>query len=87
MARESDQIGARAASDFEDAAAAEAVEGHETRQMVQLLEVILFEIGEEARRARRMRGDVEIVNMRVPIRAHGALGRRMIRTCGHRRLL
>ena len=84
MARESNQVGARAASDFEHAAPAKAVEGHETRQMVQLFEVILLEIGEEARRARRMRRDVEVVNVRVPVRAHGALGRRMIRTCGHR---
>ena len=87
MARESNQIGAGAASDLEHAAAAILIERHEPRQMVQLLEMILLEIGEEAGRARRMRRDVEVVNVRVPVRAHGALGRRVIRTCGHGRLL
>ena len=49
VSRESDQIGAGAASDFEHAAAAILVERHEPRQMMQLLEMILLEIGEEAR--------------------------------------
>ena len=66
---------------------AELVERHEPRQMVQLLEMILLEIGEEPRRARRMRRDLEVVNVRVPVRANGALGRRVIRTCGHEGLL
>ncbi len=87
MTRESNQIGAGSASDLEDAASAELVERHEPRQMVQLLEMILLEIGEEARRAGRMRRDVEVVNVCVPVRAHGALRRRVIRTCGHERLL
>ena len=87
MTREADQIGAGAASDLEHAAPAELIERHEPRQMVQLLEVILLEIGEEAGRAGRMRRDVEIVNVRVPVRAHGALGRQVIRTRGHERLL
>ena len=87
MAREADQIGAGAASDLEHAAPAKLIERYQPRQMMQLLEMILLEIGEEAGRARRMRRDVEVVNVRVPVRAHGALGRRVIRTCGHERLL
>ena len=63
------------------------IERHEPRQMVQLLEMILLEVGEEAGRARRVRRDVEVVNVCVPVRAHGALGRRVIRTCGHEGLL
>ena len=55
MTRESNKIGAGAASDFEHAATAKLVERHEPRQMVQLLEMILLEIGEEAGRARRVR--------------------------------
>ena len=75
MTRESNQIGAGAASDLQDAAPAKLVERHEPRQMMQLLEMILLEVGEEAGRARRVRRDVEVVNVRVPVRAHGALGR------------
>ena len=48
VSREANQIGAGAASDLEHAAAAILIERHETRQMMQLLEVILLEIGEEA---------------------------------------
>ena len=73
MTYERDQIGAGAASDLQNAAPAELIERHEPRQMVQLLEVILLEIGEEAGRAGRMGRDVEIVNVCVPVRAHGAL--------------
>ena len=46
--REAHEIGAGAAADFEHALAAIAVEVHEPQQVVQLLEMILVEIGEEA---------------------------------------
>ena len=49
--------------------------------------MILLEIGEEARRTGGVRRDVEIVNVRVPVRAHVALGGRLIAACGHERLL
>ena len=68
-ARETHQIGAGAAADFEHAPAAVAVEVDEPQQVVQLLEMILIEIGEEARRADRMRRDLEIVNVPVPVLA------------------
>jgi hypothetical protein len=41
--------------------------------VMQFFEVVLLEVGKETRRPRRMRRDVEIVNMGVPIRAYGAL--------------
>ena len=47
--READEIGPGAAADVEHTLAAIAVEVHEPQQVVQLLEVILVEIGEEAR--------------------------------------
>ncbi len=46
--REAREIGAGAAADFEHTLAAVAVEVDEPQQVVQLLEVILVEIGEEA---------------------------------------
>ena len=49
---EPDQVRARAAADVEHPLAAVAVEVDQPRQMVQLLEVILIEIGEELARAR-----------------------------------
>ena len=51
-AGETRQIGAGAAADFEHRPPAVAVEIDEPEQVVQLLEVILIEIGEEARRCR-----------------------------------
>ena len=50
-AGESDQIGSGTASDFEHAASAIPIEGNQPRQMVQLLEVVLLEIGEETRQS------------------------------------
>ena len=87
MTREPNQVGARSASDLKDATPAKLVERHEPRQMVQLLEMILLEVGEEAGRSGRVGRDVEVVNVRVPVRTHGALGRQMIRTRGHEALL
>ena len=47
---EPDQIDAGAAADVEHRLAAHAVERDQAQQVVQLLEVVLVEIGEEARR-------------------------------------
>ena len=55
--------------------------------MVELLEVILLEVREEAWRSGGMRRDIEIMNVRVPVRTYGALRRGGIRTCGHEQLL
>ena len=64
---EPDEIGAGAAADVEHALAAIAVEVDQPQQMVQLLEVVLIEVGEEPRRADRMRRDLEIVDVLVPV--------------------
>jgi hypothetical protein len=80
MARESNQIRTRAASDFQHSPTAKLIERYESRQMMQLLEVILLEIREEPGCARSMRRDVEVVNVRVPVRTNGALGWLGIRT-------
>ena len=73
--REPGQIDAGAAADFEHRLAAVAVEVHEPQQMMQLLEMILIEIVEEAARADRMPGDLEIVDVPFPVRAHVVDGR------------
>ena len=73
VARETDEIGAGAASDLEHPAAAVLIERHQPRQMVQLFEMVLLEIGKKSGRARRMRRDVEVVNVCIPVRANGAL--------------
>ena len=65
-----DQIDAGAAADFENRSAAVAVKGHEPQQMMELLEMVLVEIVEKAAGTDRMTGDLEIVNMPVPVRAH-----------------
>ena len=66
---EAREVDAGAAADFENRSAAVAVEVDEPQQMMELLEMILIEIVEEAARADRMRGDLEIVNVPVPVRA------------------
>ncbi len=43
------------------------VEVNQPRQMVQLLEMILIEIGEEARGADRVAGDLEVVDVMIPV--------------------
>ncbi len=67
--REAHEIGAGAAADVEHPLSAIAVEIDEPQQVVQLLEVILIEVGKEARRADGMGGDVEVVDVLVPVRA------------------
>ena len=51
---EADEVDAGAAADVEHAAAALAVEIDEAQQVVQLVEVVLVEIGEEPGRPRRV---------------------------------
>jgi hypothetical protein len=43
--------------------------------VVQLFEMVLIEVGEEARRADRMGRDFEIVNVPVPVLANGGSAR------------
>src|SRR5215216_2817772 len=59
--RKTRQVGAGTAPDLQHAAPGIAIEIDQLQQMVQLLEMILIEIGEKAGRADRMRGDLEIV--------------------------
>jgi len=65
------EVHAGAAADFENRSAPIAVKRHEPQQMVELLEMILVEIVEEAAGSDRMRRDLQIVNMPVPVQAHG----------------
>jgi hypothetical protein len=41
--------------------------------MMQLLEMVLVKVGEEAGRPDRVRGDVQIVNVAVPVLADGGV--------------
>ena len=52
---EPDEVRPGAAADFEDALSTVAIEVDQPRQVVQLFEMVLIEIGEETRRAHRMR--------------------------------
>ena len=72
---EARQVDAGPAADFEHLAPAPAVEVHEPQQMVQLFEVILVEIVEEAARANGMLRDLEIVDVLFPVVAHFVHGR------------
>ena len=65
--REANEIGTGAAADVEHTFAAIAVEVHETQEVVQLLEVILVEIGEEGAGPWRLSADLEIVDVLVPV--------------------
>ena len=65
--REAHEIGAGAAADLEHALARVAVEVDEPQQMVELLEMILIEVGEESRRPDRVRRDLEVVDVLVPV--------------------
>ena len=82
------QIDAGTAADVEHAPARGAGEFDEALQVVQLLEVILIQIGEEAGRADLVSRDREIVDVRVPVRAHAAPKVRFVRNgAGHDTLL
>ena len=61
------EIGARAASNFEHPATGIATEIDEAKEVMEFLEVILVEIGEKARRSDRVGGNLEIVNVTVPV--------------------
>ena len=63
------QIDAGAAADFEHAASAIAVEVDQAQQVVQLLEMVLVEVVEEPARADRMRRDLQVVDVLVPVLA------------------
>src|SRR5215213_2145468 len=65
--RKAHEVGAGAAANFEDAFAVVAVEIHQPKQVVQLLEVILIEILEKARGADGMCRDLEVVYVLVPV--------------------
>jgi hypothetical protein len=73
VTRESKQVCPGPAPDFQHTASPILVERHESGQMMELLEMILLEIGEEALRARRMRCDLQIVDVRIPISSNGVL--------------
>src|SRR5262249_8763430 len=64
------QVDAGAAADFENQSTAIAVKSDESEQVVQLLEVVLVEVVEKTARADRMAGDVEIVDVMVPVVAY-----------------
>lgn len=72
--REPHEIDSGAAADIEHRFAAVAREVDETREVVQLLEVIGIEIVEESRRADRMPGDLEVMNVPLPVAANLARG-------------
>ena len=81
------QVGPGAAADVEHPLAAIGVEVDQPRQVVQLLEVVLIEIGEELPRARTgWRADVEIVDVVVPVVANGGVvgGHAWMRCAGAR---
>lgn len=78
--REARQVDSRAAPDVENPPPAPAVEVDESREMMQLLEMVFVEVGKESRRAGGMLRNLQIVNVLVPIRADACqearLGRR-----------
>ena len=74
-ARESRQVGAGPAPDLEDPLAAPSIEVDQAQQVMQLLEMVLIQIAEEPRRPDGMRGDLEIVNMVIPVRTNVGCGR------------
>ena len=63
------EVDASAAGDFENAAAPALVKGNELHEMMQLFEMVLVEICEESARTDRMRRDVEIVDVSLPVLA------------------
>ena len=84
--REASQVHAGAAAHLEHPASAIAVEVHQAQQVVQLLEMVLVEVVEESARADRMRRDLEVVDVLVPVFAD-AIDRRDVLCRGHRRPL
>ena len=62
------EVDGGAATDVENRTPAVAVKVDEPEQVVQLLEMIPVEIVEELARTGRMPGDLQIMDMRVPVR-------------------
>ena len=63
------QVDTGPAAHFENRFASAAVKRDEPQQVMELFEMILIEIVEEAARADRLAADLEIVNVLVPVRA------------------
>lgn len=63
------QVDAGATPDFEDRAPEVAAEVHQPKEVVQFLEVILIQIVEKAARSDRMIGNLEIVDVPLPVAA------------------
>src|SRR4029079_8194600 len=62
------QVDPGAAADFQNRSSAVAVKSDEPQQVMQLFEVVLVEVVEEAAGADWMRRDLEVVNVAVPVR-------------------
>ena len=73
------EVDAGAAADFENRSALIAVKSDEPQQVVELFEMVLVEIVEEAARADRMPCDLEVVNVLVPVVADVVDGRPRLR--------
>ena len=73
------EIDTGAAADFENHSASVAVKVDEPQQMMELFEMILVEVVEEAARADGMSCDFQIVYVPAPVRAH-VVDRRHART-------
>ena len=57
-------------ADIEHVAVAPRLEIDQAKQVVEFFEVIRIEISEESRASHRMRGDLEVVDMCVPVAAN-----------------
>jgi hypothetical protein len=64
------EVGANPAANLEEPAVTEAVERHQPRQVVQLVEPVLVEILEEVAAADRMARHLQVVDARVPVPPH-----------------
>jgi glycerol-3-phosphate dehydrogenase len=73
--REAGKIDGGAAPHFEDGQTPVIVEVHQPEQVVQLLEVVLVQVVEETARPHRMPGDLEIVDVLLPVGPHFVDGR------------
>jgi len=67
---ETREVDAGAAADLQNRSAPVAVKSDEPKQVMQLLEVVLIEVVEKPAGANRMPGDLEIVNVPVPVVAN-----------------
>jgi len=65
--REPREVRSRAAADFQDPLAAVPAEVDQSRKVMELLEVVLIEVGEELAAARDVRGNLEIVDVGIPV--------------------